>query len=216
METGNAGHRQRLRDRYLQAGENGLPEYDLLELLLTYAVQRHDVKPVARELLTQFKSIAGVMDAGLDKLCQLIRDICSRYLESKVMHTDVLSSPSAVQSFARMRLAAYTDEVMLAIYLDVKNQVICSDIISHGTVSTAVIFPRMVAEAALKHNAASVILVHNHPSGMTQPSLADRKFTKALQEALATLEIHLLDHLIVSRTSAFSFADNNMLDRVLL
>ena len=229
METGNAGHRQRLRDRYLQAGENGLPEYDLLELLLTYAVQRHDVKPVARELLTQFKSIAGVMDAGLDKLCQvkgigqnsallfvLIRDICSRYLESKVMHTDVLSSPSAVQSFARMRLAAYTDEVMLAIYLDVKNQVIRSDIISHGTVSTAVIFPRMVAEAALKHNAASVILVHNHPSGMTQPSLADRKFTKALQEALATLEIHLLDHLIVSRTSAFSFADNNMLDRVLL
>ncbi|MBQ9338646.1 MAG: DNA repair protein RadC [Lentisphaeria bacterium] len=224
----NEGHRERLRKRYLQAGEDGFPEYDLLELLLTYAVHRQDVKPLARELLTQFQDIAGIMDAGMEKLCGvkgigensallfiLIRDICSRYLESKAKQADVLSSPQAVQSFARMRLAAYPEEVMLVIYLDVKNQVINSEIISHGTIDTAVVFPRKIVEAALKNNAAGVIVVHNHPSGMTQPSLADQKFTRNLQDALATLEIKLLDHLIVSRTSTFSFVDHNMLERPL-
>lgn len=222
------GHRERLRNRYLQAGEYGFPDYDLLELLLTYAVRRQDVKPMARELLAQFRDIGGVMDAGMDKLCQvqgigpnsallfiLIRDICSRYLESKAKHTDVLSSPDAVQSYARMRLAAYAREVMLVIYVDVKNQVIRSDIISRGTVNYAVIFPRIVVEEALKNNAAGVILVHNHPSGQTQPSMADREITHALQKALATLEIKLLDHLIVSRTSAYSFLDHNLLGQQL-
>ena len=222
----NEGHRERLRARYLQAGEDGFPDYDLLELLLTYAVHRQDVKPAARDLLARFHDIGGLMDARMEDLCQvkgigpnsallftLIRDICSRYLESKTKHTDVLSSPEAVQSYARMRLAAYPDEVMLVIYLDVKNQVIRSEIIAHGTVDSAVVFPRNVVEGALKNKAASVILVHNHPSGITQPSPADRRFTSGLQEALATLEIKLLDHLIVSRTSAYSFRDHNLLEQ---
>ncbi len=228
MATNNKGHRERLRTRYLQAGEYGFPDYDLVELLLTYAVHRQDVKPVARELLTRFQDIGGIMDAGMEKLCQvkgigpnsallfmLIRDICSRYLESKAKHVDVLNSPEAVQSYARMRLAAYPEEVMLVIYLDVKNQVIGSEIIAHGTVDSAVVFPRSVVEGALKNNAASVIVVHNHPSGMTQPSMADRKFTWGLREALATLEIKLLDHLIVSRTNAYSFLVHNLLEQKL-
>ena len=222
--SSNKGHRERLRTRYLQSGDNGLPDYDLLELLLTYAVQRRDVKSIARELIERFHDLQGVIDAGADQLCQikgigpnsailitLIRSHCTRYLETSAKNCDVINSTEKLREYARMRLALYSDEVFLLICLDVKNQILNTTVYGRGTVDSVVIHPRIIAEEALRNKAASVILVHNHPSGQTEPSRADADFTAKLEVALRPLEIVLLDHLVVSRYGYFSFLDHNML-----
>ena len=224
MEQEKDGHRGRLRSRYLKAGGDGFTDYDIIELVLTYAIPRRDVKPIARELLRRFKDVAGIMDAdpkeisevsGMGNnsalLFQLMRDICVRYLETKVRDIDVISSPEKLVDYARMKLSCYTDEVIMVICLNTKNHVIDAEIVSRGTIDAAVIYPRTIALDALRRKAASVIIVHNHPSGVTQPSAADREFTRALAEALKVLDIHLLDHLIVSRTDAFSFNEHRLL-----
>ncbi|MBO4630302.1 MAG: DNA repair protein RadC [Lentisphaeria bacterium] len=224
MKSLREGHRERLRSRYLQSGENGLPDYDMLELLLTYAIQRRDVKPVARELLEQFHDLQGVLDADLDKLCQvkglgknsallitLIRSFCTRYLETRTNNRDVLDSPAAVRDYARMRLSAYTEEAMLLIFLNVRNHIINTEIVSKGSVDTVVIFPKIIIQEALKNKAASLILVHNHPSGITKPSKEDVDFTMKVRRLLAPLEIGLLDHLVVSQYDSFSFVEHGIL-----
>ncbi len=127
-KTLNAGHRERLRSRYLMAGGESIPDYDLLELLLTYAVQRRDVKPIARELLEKFHDLSGVMNAGLEELCQvpgigknsallilLLRRLCTRYLEDRAVRQDVIKSSDDLKNYARMRLASSCDEVLLLI-----------------------------------------------------------------------------------------------------
>lgn len=221
----NSGHRERLRTRYLKAGGDGFPDYDMVELLLTYAIQRRDVKPIARNLLQKFKNIGGIMDATTEDLCsvegmgeksalllKLMRDFCIRYLESEITNTDVLNSTRKLREYARMKLGGFTEEVMMLICLNVKNRIIDSKIISRGTIDSAVIYPRNIAADALQKKAASVIVVHNHPSGDTTPSFTDKEFTAEVAKALHLLDIDLLDHLIVSRTDAFSFLEHGMME----
>lgn len=196
----------------------------MLELLLTYAIQRRDVKPVARELLERFHDLQSVLDADLDKLCQtdglgkksallitLIRSFCIRYLENRTNNRDVLQSPKAVQDYARMRLSAYTEEAMLLILLNVKNQIIHTEIVSRGSIDTIIIYPKIIVQEALKNQAAGLILVHNHPSGITKPSKEDIDFTMKVRRLLAPLEIGLLDHLVVSRYEVYSFMEHGIL-----
>ena len=214
MEMERDGHRGRLRSRYLKAGGDGFTDYDIIELVLTYAIPRRDVKPVARELLRRFKDVAGIMDADPKEICEIggmgdnsallfriMRDICVRYLENKVRDIDVISSPEKLINYARMKLSGYSDEVIMVICLNTKNHVIDAEIV----------YPRTIAADALRKKAAGVIIVHNHPSGVTQPSMADREFTRAVFEALKLLDIHLLDHLVVSRNEAFSFKEHRLL-----
>ena len=225
MNSSKDGHRERLRNRYFYAGENGLPDYDMLELLLTYAIQRRDVKQIARDLLDKFHTLSGVLDADVDELCTvdgigknsallitLIRNLCSRYLENQVLGKSVLLNPDAVQNFVRMRLSAYNNEVFMVIYLDVKNQIIDTKILASGSADTIILHPKMIAEDALLHKCANLIVVHNHPSGSVEPSISDRDFTRKLQKALELLEIRLLDHLVVSPSGAYSFHDHNLLE----
>lgn len=225
MDSIRNGHRERLRSRYLYSGENGLPDYDMLELLLTYAIQRRDVKPVARELMERFHNLCGVLDAGPDELCKvpgigknsallisLIRTLCTRYLQNNLSGKSVLSNPEAVRNYVRMRLLMYENEVFLLIYLDVRHQIIKTEIFDRGTVDTIVLHPKMIAEEALIHKAADLIVAHNHPAGTMAPSASDRDFTRKLQRSLEFLEIHLLDHLIVSRSGIYSFLDHNLLE----
>ena len=220
----NRGHRERLRSRYLMAGGEGIPDYDLLELLLTYAVQRRDVKPIARDLLEKFHDLSGVLNAGLDELCQvpgigknsallilLLRSLCTRYLEDRAARQDVIKSSSELKNYARMRLASACDEVLLLICLDVKNHILDSRIIGTGTIDTVVVNPRLIVEEALRSKAAALILVHNHPSGETEPSSADVNFTRKIHRMLRQLDIRLLDHLIVSRCNSFSFSEHGLL-----
>ena len=224
MDETKCGHRERLRNRYIHAGENGLPDYDMLELLLTYAIQRRDVKPIARRLMDRFHDLSGILDANLDDLCRiegigtnsallitLIRNLCTRYLENNLIGMDVIDSSDKLEDYARMRLSAFTDEAFMLIFLDVKNHVIDSEIFARGTYDTIIMQPRRIAEDSVAHKAHKLIIVHNHPSGITDPSPSDIEFTRNLEALLAPLDIRLLDHLVVSRAGAFSFLNHGLL-----
>ena len=224
MDQIKCGHRERLRSRYIQAGENGLPDYDMLELLLTYAIQRRDVKPIARRLMDRFHNLSGILDANLDDLCRiegigtnsallitLIRNLCTRYLENNLIGLDVIDSSEKLEDYARMRLSAFTDEAFMLIFLDVKNHVIDSEIFARGTYDTIILQPKRIADDAVAHKAPKLIMVHNHPSGITDPSASDIDFTRKLEALLAPLDIRLLDHLVVSRAGAYSFLNHGLL-----
>ena len=221
-ENPHAGHRARLRTRYLQAGTGGMTDFDLLELLLTYAIPRRDVKIPARTLLEKFHSLGHIMDArytdissvaGISEnsalLFRIIKELCERYLHEKMAGENVLDCPQAVENYARMKLGGCTEEVMLVIYVNVQNCVMDSRIVSRGTVDSAIIYPREIAAEALAGKASGVILVHNHPGGNVTPSDDDVEFTKKVKRALNVLDIVLLDHLIVSRNAAYSIFEKN-------
>lgn len=217
-------HRKRLRERFQRANAEGFHDYELLELLLTYAIPRVDVKPPAKALLKRFKTLGGVLDASQAELesvrglgassavmIRLVKRLMSAYLDEQIHHRDILSSPEAVRDFARIKLAGLAHEAFMVIFLDVKNHVIDHEVLHEGTVDRAVVYPRRIIEAALAHHAAGLILSHNHPSGDPAPSQEDKRLTRSVVEAARTVEIRVLDHLIVGRAGYFSFHENQLL-----
>jgi len=218
------GHRQRLRERFRKDGVGGMHDYEVLELLLTYALPRKDVKPLAKELIRVFGSFAAVFDASLEELEKiknvgpisatllgLIKEICSMYLAEKMKNKDILSSPQAVLNFARVKLAGLPREAFLVIFLNNKNRVILCKIIQEGTIDRAIIYPRRLIEEALACHATGVILVHNHPSGEPEPSPEDKQLTRSLLEAARTIDLRILDHIIVGREGYCSFLEKGLL-----
>lgn len=213
------GHRERLRERFRRAGAEGLHDYELLELLLTYAIPRKDVKPLAKKLIEKFGSLSGVLDAGQRELQSeglssttatligLVKELGGAYLGERMKRKDLLSSPQAVVDFARAKLSGVPHEALMVIYLNVKNEVIDHEIIHEGTVDRVIIYPRRIIEAALAHHAAGLILVHNHPSGHPQPSGEDKRLTRAVTEAARTVDIQIVDHIIVGRDGYHSFRE---------
>ncbi len=221
-------HRKRLRERFRKAGGEAMHDYELLELLLTFAIPRKDVKPVAKDLIRRFGSLSGVLDADpneLEKvpavgpvsatLIRLVKELCGAYLGERMKERDVLSSPQAVADFARVKMAGLPHEAFMVIYLNTKNAVIAHEIVHHGTVDRAIVYPRRVIESALAHHASGVILVHNHPSGHPEPSEDDKRLTRTLVEAARPLDIRVLDHLVVGRDRCFSFAEHRLLPSLL-
>jgi len=217
-------HRQRLRERFRKAGADGMHDYELLELLLTYSIPRRDVKPVAKKLIEKFGSLSGVLDAeqrelegvkGLGSmsagLIRLVKELYCTYLSEEILERDVLSSPESVLNFVRVKLAGLTNEAFMVIYMNVKNEVIEHALLHEGTVDNVAVYPRRVIESALSHHASGIILVHNHPSGNTMPSGEDRVLTQEIAEAANTLDIRVLDHLIVGKEGYFSFMENSLL-----
>lgn len=219
------GHRERLREKFRRAGSKGLHDYELLELLLTYAIPRKDVKPLAKDLIKHFGSFSGVLDAGqqeLEKvasltptsatLIRLVKELGGAYLAERMEHKDLLSSPQAVVDFARMKLSGLPNEALIVIYLNVKNEIIDYETLHEGTLDRVTIYPRRVIEAALSHHAAGLFLVHNHPSGHPEPSGDDQSLTRALVEAARVVDIQVLDHIIVGRDGYFSFREESLLN----
>jgi DNA repair protein RadC len=217
-------HRRRLRQRFQKAGADGFHDYELLELLLTYAIPRIDVKPIAKRLLERFGSLSSVLDATLREieevtgvgpssstLIGLVKETCGAYLAEKMREKEVLSSPQAVLDFARLTLAGLAHESFMVIFLDTKNQVLHHEVVHEGTVNRAVVYPRRIVEEALARHASGLILVHNHPSGRSDPSSEDRSLTRALVEATRALDIRILDHIIVGKDGHFSFTEAQLL-----
>lgn len=217
MEITNEGHRDRLRNRYLNAGIDSFQDYERLELLLMYAIPRRDVKPIAKKLLARYKTLSAVIDAPLEQLekitgmgrnsallCKLLKDLCTQYLKENMCEADVLANPTRVINYSRAKLGSMDVEAMLVIYLNVKNMVISSEVF-HGTVDQTSVYPRNLMQTALRHNASGIILVHNHPSGICQPSPEDELLTMNIQEAGKTMGVKIIDHIIVSRSSHYSF-----------
>ena len=217
-------HRKRLRERFQKAGSDGMHDYELLELLLTFSIPRRDVKPVAKKLISTFGSLSGVLDADqteLEKLngvgsmsaslIRLVKELYGSYLAEGMKKQDVLSSPDAVINFSRVKLSGLSNEAFMVIYINVKNEVIDYALLQEGTLDNVAVYPRRIVETALSHHASGVILVHNHPSGNPMPSKEDKILTKEITDAAFALDIRVLDHLIVGKEGYFSFMENNLL-----
>lgn len=223
-QPGYLEHRKRLRERFRKNGTEGMHDYEILELLLTYAIPRKDVKPFAKDLIKRFGSLSGVLDAGQKELeevahigpisstlIRLIKETCGIYLAEKMRNKDLLSSPQAVLDFARVKLAGLPHEAFMVIFLNTKNKVLDYKIIQEGTVDRAVIYPRRMIEEALARHAAGIILVHNHPSGDSDPSPEDKQLTRSLVEAARTIDLRVLDHIIVGKEGYCSFMESRLM-----
>jgi DNA repair protein RadC len=223
-KPGYLEHRKRLRERFCKNGTEGMHDYEILELLLTYAIPRKDIKPRAKELINRFGSLSSVLDAGQKELeevanigpisstlIRLIKETCGVYLGEKMKNKDVLSSPQAVLDFARLKLAGLPHEAFMVIFLNTKNKVLSYKVIQEGTVDRAVVYPRRLVEEALAHHASGVILVHNHPSGDSAPSQEDKQLTRSLVEAARTIDLRVLDHIIVGKEGYCSFLESRLM-----
>lgn len=214
------GHRERLRRRFLLGGGRDMPDYELLELLLTIAIPRRDVKPLAKELIRKFGSFAEVVNAPLEELMlvkgvkentaavlRIVREcsVRSSWQSLKGMDAPVISDFDAMVDYCLSAMAYQTVEEFRIIFLNSKLYVIGEEIQQRGTVDQVAIHPREVIKSAMMHGASAMILVHNHPSGIVTPSKADIEITKRIKEAAEAVSIRLFDHLIISKSSVYSF-----------
>ncbi len=218
------GHRARLRQRFLTGGPSALQDYELLELLLTFAIPYSDVKPLAKRLIEHFGSFNHVFDAtpeaimevtGLKEysavLIKLVK-ACSEYtLKAEALKRQQINSLTTLVDYCRASMGGLPDEQFRVIFLNSQNEIIAEEIVQEGTVNQTVVYPRKVLELALKHKATGLILVHNHPSGHLTPSNADQELTRALVKASRALNLTVHDHLIIGRHGYFSLAEKNML-----
>lgn len=218
------GHRKRIKEKYKDSGLKGWLDYEVLELALSYAVPRKDTKPVARELLKKFKSINGVLDAGVVELqsingisehaalfMKLLKDISKLYLEAVLSGKDLIDSPEAVINYLKTTLRGSKDEEFHALFLNSANRLLAAETIQKGTVNKSVVFPRKIVEQALSNHAVGVIVAHNHPGETLKPSSDDIRVTRAIADALQTVDVSLLDHIIIGGNGYFSWRENRLL-----
>ncbi len=223
-EDYNRDHRKRLRLKFLTSGIEAFHDYEVLELFLTYAIPRMDVKPQAKELIRTFGSIKEAVDAdiadlvkikGIGKdsavLIKLVKEIAALYLKQKAKEKKQVTCTSELIDFCRTVMGGKKDEEFCVIYLDAQNQIIEFETIQRGVVNQAVVYPRQVLESALKKKASAIILAHNHPSGHVRPSDADIRLTKTIQETAKVLDILVHDHIIIGENRFFSFREEGLM-----
>lgn len=217
-------HRLRLKEKFVGSGVDAFHDYEVLELLLTYAIPRRDLKPLAKELLTQFGSLKGVLDAqsgdleqikgiGLHTalLIKLIKDVAALYLKERAKEKAQISCTRELFDYCQTAMGGLKDEQFRVIYLDAQNRIIDVETIQDGIVNQAVVYPRKVLEKALRRKASAIILVHNHPSGHVKPSEADIRLTRTIQETARMLDILVHDHIIIGENRFFSFREEGMM-----
>ncbi|MBF0249520.1 MAG: DNA repair protein RadC [Alphaproteobacteria bacterium] len=213
-----AGHRARLRERFLKSKGADLADYELIELLLFAAMPRRDVKPVAKALLARFGSFAGVMNADPAELQKVggvgetaavslmaVRQAAERLLQDDVMNQPVLGNWQSLMDYLRVAMGRNKTEQFRVLFLNRKNVLIVDELQQEGTVDHTPVYPREVIKRALDLGASALILAHNHPSGDPKPSQADIEMTRELQAAGEKLGIQLHDHVVVSRSGTTSF-----------
>lgn len=218
------GHRERLRLRYLEGGAKALHDYELLELLLTFAIPRRDTKPYAKRLLQAFGSIRSILEASLEELqlraglprqsALLLRAAGDLYRFARretVQRGKAFSSPAQAAGFLQEEIGGLPREVFACLYLDQRHQLLSFEVLQEGTVDQTSVYPREVYRRALEQHAAGVIFAHNHPAGSLFPSEADKDLTRRLVEAGRALGVSVLDHLILAREGWFSFRQQGLL-----
>lgn len=224
QKLGPAGHRQRLRERFAKSGRSALADYELLELLLTYAIPRIDTKPIAKDLLQQFGTLLGVLQQPEPRLLQvngigrqtvlflkLIHGCLTRCMEAEIETQPSIAGPEDIFAFIRLHLGMRQNEYVYALYLDNANHIVHHCDVAAGTVDKSSLYPREVLKPALIHNATGVVLVHNHPAGKPVPSEEDLTITRELEKVTAAVGVKLVDHLIVTRTQAFSIKTGKLI-----
>jgi len=217
---------ERPRERLLAHGAEALSDAELLAIYLRVGVRGKSAVDLARELLLRFKgSLSALVEASLEELASVSGigmakaaqlkasfELARRALAREMSTRDSFSSPGKVRDWLRLKLAARQNEVFMALWLDAQNRLIRADELFAGTLTQTSVYPREVVKAALANNAAAVILAHNHPSGVAEPSAADEMLTRNLKAALALIDVKVLDHFIVAGTGVpLSFAERGLL-----
>ena len=205
------GHRERLKQRFLEEGLDNFTDIQVLELLLFYAIPQKDTNPIAHALLDRFGSLSQVLDASLEELCKvpgisahsatlltLVTQIARFYQVDATQRAQCLTTLDACGAYLVPRFFGRNKETVFLLCLDAKCKVLCCKEIGEGSVNAASISVRKVVETALAANATTVILAHNHPSGVAVPSTEDVQTTRRISAALSAVEIHLADHVVVA------------------
>ena len=215
---------ERPREKLLQRGAGALSDSELIALLLHGGVRGRSAVDVARDLLTEFHSLRGLMNADPARACstpglgsarfarlQAALELARRHYQERMQVGCALANPRATREFLQIRLRDLTHEVFCCVYLDNRNRVTGFEELFRGTLDGASVHPREVVKQALARNAAAVILAHNHPSGVAEPSQADEIITRRLKEALGLVDIRVLDHIVVGDGACESFAERGLL-----
>ena len=215
---------ERPREKLLAQGAQALSDAELLAIFLRVGVTGKSAVDLARDLLTGFGSLNGIFTAsreamtaihgmGDSKFVQLqaIFEMSRRALQEQMRERDTLTSPQAVRDYLKLKLGSLQREVFLVLFLDAQNRVVATEELFAGTLTQTSVYPRELVKRALHHNAAAVIFAHNHPSGVAEPGGADELLTKALKEALALMDVRVLDHFVVAGNASVSFAERGRL-----
>ena len=219
-----ADHRRRLRARFMEGGAKGMPDYELLELILFRAIPRQDVKPLARRLIDTFGDLNGVLAApparlegisgvGEAVICELkvVEAAAHRMARARVLGRQVVASWQALIDYCHTTMAHRDVEQFRILFLDRKNTLIADEEQARGTVDHVPVYPREVVKRALELNASALILVHNHPSGDPTPSQADIDMTRAIATAAEALSIPIHVHIVIGRSRELSFRSEGLL-----
>ena len=215
---------ERPRERLLASGAQALSDAELLAVFLRTGTPGRSAIDLGRDALARFGGLNGLFAAAPEALRELggfgpakytqlqaVLELARRALKEDVKRNRLLSSPGKVREYLRLMLAQLEHEVFVALYLDAQNMLITDEELFRGTLTQTSVYPREVVKRALKHNAAGVIFVHNHPSGVAEPSRADELLTSSLKQALSLVDIKVLDHLIVAGSATVSFAERGLL-----
>ena len=207
------------REKLAAQGVEALDDVELLAVLLGTGARRRTVLDFAGELLYEFGGFRGLLQAGREALEQqpglgpakagkllAVLELSKRYLGETLDRGNPLESPAATEQYLKAVLRDHPHEVFACLFLDTRHRVIAFEDLFHGTIDGTTVYPRVVAEKALRHGAAALIAAHNHPSGVSEPSLADQAITRRLKDALALLDIRLLDHFVIGDGTPVSMA----------
>jgi len=219
------GHRKRLREKFIKSGLAGFHDYEIIELLLSLGTPRKDCKQPAKEAIKKFKSLRGVLEAPPEELHQidgigphsafgikLVQEVAREFLKEKIIDKSIYKSSQEIFDYLYHSMRDLKKEVFKVIYLNSQNQIINIADLFEGTITSSSISPREVMESAIKHNATSLIFVHNHPSGNPEPSGNDKEITRDLLYAASIMQIKVLDHIILGNNRYFSFAGEGLID----
>lgn len=215
---------ERPRERLLAQGPHALSDAELLAIFLRTGMSGKSAVDLARELLQSFGSLTALTHASEAAFCavpglgpakyaqlQAVMEMARRALKEQSKQRDALSSPQAVRDYLRLQLGSREYEVFMAVFLDTQNRVIAIEELFRGSLKETSVYPREVVKRALAHNAAALIFAHNHPSGVAEPSRADEAITLALKQALALVDVRVLDHFIVAAGGGVSLAERGLI-----
>ena len=224
MSSIHEGHRDRMRNRYLQEGADGMASHEILEILLYGTIPRGDTNEIAHHLLDEFGSISNLIEADPHEIAKtagvgiksavflsLLHELVLRYEREKLEQKPALTSIPRSVDYCKALLAFRPRECFYAICLDSRRKIIRTSKISEGTVNDAAVSPRLVVEKALRYKATGILLCHNHPSGNVKPSYEDIILTNQLKSMLEPLGVQVVDHIIIGENQYFSFFENDML-----
>ena len=220
----NAGHRNRLRKRFLQSGFDGFLDYEIIELLLTLGTPRKDCKQIAKETLKKFGSLRKVLDTSSEDLqtvrgigpsnifgLKLFQAVSERYSKDLIPKRITLNDPKLVANYLQKNIGLEKKENFVALYLDSRNCLIKKANISIGSLNASIVHPREVFREAIQLFSSQIIIAHNHPSNNSEPSPEDIALTRRLEDASKILGIGIIDHIIVTDKNYFSFKENKLI-----